>query len=110
MLHPSVFGILIVPDLIHHREGVSAIGIDRVIETDRGANRIQSLGNILNGNAQLLGNFLKGRFPAHLSGSGFLALQHPVGDITNGTGDPYGAVVPQIPSDFSRDHRNDCLV
>ena len=97
MLHPAVFCILCVPDLVHHRQRVSAVGIDRVIQAHRGADRIQGLAHILLGDIKCSGNLLQGGLPAQLPGLGFLALQHPVGHIPDGAADPDGTVVPQIP-------------
>ena len=108
VVHPAVLGILGIPDLVHHRQRVAAVGVDRIVQAHRRADRVQRLADLLQGKAQLPGDFLQRRFPSHAGGHGLLTLQHLVGHIPDGPGDPDGAVVPQIPSNLSRDHGNDC--
>ena len=107
VLHPALFGVLGVPDLIHDGERVAAIGIDGVKEAHGGADRIQCLIHIFNGNIQKLGNFLHGGVPVHLGGELLLALQNPVGHIPDGPGDTDWAVVSQITANLPSDHGND---
>ena len=104
MLHPAVLGVFGVPHLIHHRQRVAAVGIDRVIQTRRGAHCIQRPADLLQRDFQLLGNFLQRRLSPQAGDQGFLTLKHPVGHIPDGTGDPDDTVVPQIPPHLSRDH------
>ena len=106
VLHPALLGVLGVPHLIHNGERIAAIGIDGVEEAHGGADRVQSLIYIFNGNIQKLSNFLHGGVPVHLGGELLLALQNPVGHIPDGPGDPDGTVVPQIPPHLARDHGN----
>ena len=108
VLHPALLGVLGVPHLIHDGEGIAAVGVDGIEQAHGGADRIQRLIHIFDGNVQKLGDFLQGGVPVHLGGELLFALQNPVGHIPDGSGDPDGAVVPQIPAHLPGDHGNDC--
>ena len=107
MLHPGFVGIAHIANLIHDGQGVAPVGVDRVIQADGRAHRIQRLRNILGGERQLPGDLLQSRIAAKGGSQRLLALQHLVGDVPDGAADPDGAVVPQIPPHFSGNHGND---
>ena len=46
MVHPVDLGVFGIPDLVHDREGVTVVGVYRIVQAHRGADCIQRLTHI----------------------------------------------------------------
>ena len=92
--------------LIHHINGVSAVGIHRFIEGDRIHDRLQRHHHLLFGEIQLAGDLLHRGIPELFGGEPFLDLHRPIGGIPHRAADSYGVIVPQIAADFPDNHGN----
>ena len=104
VFQPGVFGVFRIAHLIHHRQRVAAVVINRVIQTHRRADRVQRPGYLLHRQLQRRADLLQRRIPPQICDQSFLALEHLVGDVPNGTADPNGAVVPEVPPHLAGDH------
>ena len=49
MFYPHLFLIFFITDLVHDVEGVSSVGIDRIVEADRALDGIQGEDDLLLG-------------------------------------------------------------
>ena len=105
-LHPVFLGTLLIFNLVHHIQRITAIGVDGLVETDRTLDGIQGVGDVFFADADFLGNFHKGWFPGVFAGQAFSGVDGLVGCVPEGAADPDGVVVPQIAPDLAQDHGN----
>ena len=58
VLHPLLVGVFGIPYLIHHRQGITAVCIYRIVKTHGGGNGIHGKIDLLNGQIKSLGDLL----------------------------------------------------
>ena len=61
IFNPAFFFVFFVTDLVHDIECVTAIGVDRVIKTERTLDGIEGENDVLFRNAGFGGNFVESR-------------------------------------------------
>ena len=92
--------------MIHDVDGIAALAVYRVIKGDRlhdGFQRLRDGARLL---SQLLGDVLYGRFLQHGFGELLPCVQRPIGKVSCTAAYAEHVVIPEIPPDFSDDHRN----
>ena len=104
MFHPGLFLVLLVADLVHHIEGIAAVGDNGLIEAHGVLDGVQGIGDVFFGDADFRCDLLNGGFLEVLSGQVLLGVDGFVGGVFQGAGDTHGTVVPEETADLSDDH------
>ncbi|MNE71127.1 hypothetical protein D3C80_1669720 [compost metagenome] len=105
-LNPRDILVFVIADLVHNINRVSPIMVDRFEQGDRVLDRIQCENHILFWYPERLGNFKNRRLPRILIRQAVTDLKCFVGDIPQRTRHPDRIIIPEVPADFTDNHRH----
>ena len=108
ILDPVFLAVFLVAELIHHIEGIAALGIYRFIETHGTLDGVQGIDDVFFFDADFFGNLFDGRLFLMGTDISFPHAERFVGGIAQGAADTDGVVIPQVTADLADDHR-DCV-
>ena len=103
---PLLVGIFPVAHLVHDRQRVAALGIDRLVERDGRGDGVERGGDLRGRQIERLRDLVDGRLAAVLVGQLLSALQNAIGRVAQRPADADGAVVAQIPPQLPGNHRH----
>ena len=104
ILHPALFLIFLIADLIHHIKRVPALRVNGLKQAHRALDGVQRGGDILAADADLRRDLVDGGLPQILFRHMFPGINRLVGRVPQRPAHPDGIVVPQIPADLPDDH------
>ena len=104
LLDPVFVGVVRVLDLIHHADGVAAVGIDRLVQRHGVHNGVHGKYHVLPGDLQILCDLLHGGLALAVLHQLFPCLEHFVCRVAHTAADTDGAVIAQIPADLPYNH------
>ncbi len=90
MFHPGLFLIFFVGNLVHHVEGVPAVGENGLVEAHGVLDGVHGIDDVLFGDANLGGNLLNAGLLQVSAGEGVAGVDGLVGGVLQGARDPDG--------------------